>query len=80
MKSLAVEIREPFDAGGAPLAAVHGMNCLRFLEEAHAEWKKMPARRGRRSHVQHLPTRRQPIARRAGQGGALSCILHCGRR
>ncbi|MCW5260512.1 hypothetical protein D5045_09825 [Verminephrobacter eiseniae] len=42
MKSLAVEIREPFDAGSAPLAAVHGMNCLRFLEEAHAEWKKMP--------------------------------------
>ena len=43
VKSLAFdEIREPFDVGSVPLAAVHGMNCLRFLEEAHAEWKKMP--------------------------------------
>ncbi|MGA7781620.1 MAG: histone deacetylase family protein [Paraburkholderia sp.] len=41
-KSLGFDVREPADFGMAPLAAVHGMNYLRFLEEAHAEWKKMP--------------------------------------
>ncbi|MCW5257503.1 histone deacetylase family protein [Verminephrobacter aporrectodeae subsp. tuberculatae] len=42
-KSLGFEVREPADFGRTPLAAVHGMNYLRFLEEAHAEWKKMPS-------------------------------------
>jgi acetoin utilization deacetylase AcuC-like enzyme len=41
-KSLGFDMREPDDFGTTPLAAVHGMNYLRFLEEAHAEWKKMP--------------------------------------
>src|SRR6478609_7850133 len=41
-KSLGFDVREPADFGTAPLSAVHGMNYLRFLEEAHAEWKKIP--------------------------------------
>lgn len=41
-KSLGFDVREPADHGSAPLAAVHGMNYLRFLEEAHIEWKKVP--------------------------------------
>jgi len=41
-KSLGFDVREPADAGYAPLAAVHGMDYLRFLEDAHAEWKRMP--------------------------------------
>jgi acetoin utilization deacetylase AcuC-like enzyme len=41
-KSLDFEVCEPADAGYAPLAAVHGMDYLRFLEEAHGDWKKMP--------------------------------------
>jgi acetoin utilization deacetylase AcuC-like enzyme len=41
-KSLGFDVREPADFGTAPLAAVHGMSYLRFLEEAHAEWKKIP--------------------------------------
>ncbi|WP_454732821.1 MULTISPECIES: histone deacetylase family protein [Cupriavidus] len=42
VKALEFEVREPADAGHAPLAAVHGMDYLRFLEEAHAQWKQMP--------------------------------------
>ncbi|SFN96682.1 Acetoin utilization deacetylase AcuC [Variovorax sp. PDC80] len=38
-RALGFEVREPADHGAAPLAAVHGMNYLRFLEEAHAEWR-----------------------------------------
>jgi acetoin utilization deacetylase AcuC-like enzyme len=45
-KALGFDVREPDDFGSAPLAAVHGMNYLRFLEEAHREWKKMPAEWG----------------------------------
>lgn len=41
-RQLDFEVREPADSGTAPLAAVHGMPYLRFLEEAHAEWKKVP--------------------------------------
>lgn len=41
-KSLDFDVREPADHGTAPLAAVHDMNYLRFLEEAHREWKQMP--------------------------------------
>jgi acetoin utilization deacetylase AcuC-like enzyme len=40
--SLGFEVREPADFGTAPIAAVHDMNYLRFLEEAHAQWKRMP--------------------------------------
>ena len=41
-KKLGFDVREPADFGMEPLAAVHGVNYLRFLEEAHREWKKMP--------------------------------------
>jgi len=41
-KSLGFDVREPADAGQAPLAAVHGTAYLRFLEEAHREWAKIP--------------------------------------
>ncbi|HVE06297.1 MAG TPA: histone deacetylase family protein [Paraburkholderia sp.] len=42
-RSLDFEVCEPADRGTAPLAAVHDINYLRFLEEAHRDWKKMPA-------------------------------------
>jgi acetoin utilization deacetylase AcuC-like enzyme len=42
VRSLDFDIREPADSGMAGIAAVHNMNYLRFLEEAHAEWKQMP--------------------------------------
>lgn len=42
VQSLGFDLRTPPDAGMAPLAAVHGDDYLRFLEEAHREWKKMP--------------------------------------
>jgi acetoin utilization deacetylase AcuC-like enzyme len=42
-KAMGFDVREPADFGAAPLAAVHGMNYLRFLEEAHREWKKVQA-------------------------------------
>ncbi|HEY4349919.1 MAG TPA: histone deacetylase family protein [Paraburkholderia sp.] len=41
-RKLGFDVREPADFGVAPLAELHGMNYLRFLEEAHGEWKKMP--------------------------------------
>ncbi len=42
----------------APLAAVHGMNYLRFLQEAHRRVEEDPAGLGRRSDVEHLRARR----------------------
>jgi acetoin utilization deacetylase AcuC-like enzyme len=45
-KNLGFDVREPADFGSAPLAAVHGEKYLRFLEEAHREWKKVPAEWG----------------------------------
>ncbi|MEQ5841582.1 histone deacetylase family protein [Paraburkholderia acidicola] len=42
-QTLGFDVREPADAGAAPLAAVHDTHYLRFLEEAHREWKKIPA-------------------------------------
>src|SRR5471032_118242 len=45
-KAMGFDVREPADFGAAPLAAVHGLNYLRFLEEAHREWKKVPAEWG----------------------------------
>ncbi|WP_153102232.1 histone deacetylase family protein [Paraburkholderia hayleyella] len=41
-RALGFEVREPADSGMAALAAVHDMNYLRFLEEAHRSWKQMP--------------------------------------
>jgi len=40
--SLGFGMCEPVDFGIGGIAAVHGMNYLRFLNEAHREWKKMP--------------------------------------
>jgi acetoin utilization deacetylase AcuC-like enzyme len=45
-KAMGFDVREPADFGAAPLAAVHGMDYLRFLEEAHREWKKVSAEWG----------------------------------
>ncbi|TKC83124.1 histone deacetylase family protein [Trinickia terrae] len=42
VKSLGFDVREPADHGIAGIAAVHEARYLRFLEEAHREWKKMP--------------------------------------
>ena len=41
-KSLGFDVREPSDSGSPPIAAIHNRQYLRFLEEAHREWKKMP--------------------------------------
>ncbi len=40
--ALDFEVAEPADRGTAPIAAVHDMHYLRFLEEAHRDWKRMP--------------------------------------
>ncbi|MBU9694053.1 histone deacetylase family protein [Burkholderia multivorans] len=42
VRALDFDVREPADRGTAPIAAVHDMNYLRFLEDAHRDWKKMP--------------------------------------
>ncbi|CAG2143333.1 histone deacetylase family protein [Cupriavidus numazuensis] len=42
VQTLGFDVRQPADAGHKPLAAVHGADYLRFLQEAHAEWKQMP--------------------------------------
>ena len=42
VQSMDFDVIEPKDHGTAAIAAVHDMNYLRFLEEAHREWKKMP--------------------------------------
>ncbi|MBH3460063.1 histone deacetylase family protein [Pseudomonas putida] len=41
-RDLDMDIRQPQDAGLAPLAAVHGEAYLAFLQEAHARWKEVP--------------------------------------
>jgi acetoin utilization deacetylase AcuC-like enzyme len=41
-KSMDFDVREPPDSGSSPIAAIHNRQYLRFLEEAHGEWKKMP--------------------------------------
>ncbi len=38
VRALGFEVREPADAGAAPLAAVHGEAYLTFLAGAHAAW------------------------------------------
>lgn len=40
---LGFPIHTPEDAGLAPIAAVHDAGYLAFLQQAHAEWKRMPA-------------------------------------
>ncbi|WP_306715402.1 histone deacetylase family protein [Burkholderia dolosa] len=42
VRALDFDVREPADRGTAPIAAVHDMNYLRFLEDAHRDWKRMP--------------------------------------
>ncbi|MCA8339466.1 histone deacetylase family protein [Burkholderia multivorans] len=42
VRALEFDVCEPADRGTAPIAAVHDMNYLRFLEDAHRDWKKMP--------------------------------------
>lgn len=39
VQSLGFELREPDDFGTQPLLAVHSPEYVRFLEEAHTEWK-----------------------------------------
>jgi acetoin utilization deacetylase AcuC-like enzyme len=41
--ALGFDVREPADAGMAPLRAVHSDPYLRFLETAHAQWARMPS-------------------------------------
>ncbi|RPH44246.1 MAG: histone deacetylase family protein [Burkholderiales bacterium] len=43
VRQMGFDIREPADAGMAPLLAVHSAPYLRFLETAHAQWAQMPA-------------------------------------
>ncbi|RQS67293.1 histone deacetylase family protein [Burkholderia sp. Bp8963] len=42
VRALEFDVCEPADRGTAPIAAVHDMNYLRFLEDAHRDWKRMP--------------------------------------
>ncbi|HRP19600.1 MAG TPA: histone deacetylase family protein [Alicycliphilus sp.] len=42
INELGFDVQQPADHGMAPLKAVHSAPYLRFLETAHAEWKKMP--------------------------------------
>ena len=42
-RSLDHQVLTPQDYGMAPLQAVHGEGYLRFLQQAHAQWKQMPA-------------------------------------
>ncbi|KND61108.1 Acetylpolyamine aminohydrolase [Candidatus Burkholderia verschuerenii] len=41
-RTLDFDVIAPADHGMAPIGAVHDMNYLRFLEEAHRSWKAMP--------------------------------------
>ncbi|MCX5511662.1 histone deacetylase family protein, partial [Pseudomonas sp. BJa3] len=41
-RNLGFDVQAPPDHGQAPLEAVHTPAYLRFLREAHAEWKKLP--------------------------------------
>lgn len=41
-RNLGFDVQAPPDHGNAPLEAVHTPAYLRFLREAHAEWKKLP--------------------------------------
>jgi acetoin utilization deacetylase AcuC-like enzyme len=39
---LGFEIRQPADFGMTPIAAIHDMGYLRFLQRAHCRWKQVP--------------------------------------
>lgn len=41
-RTMNFEIVTPPDAGEAPLAAVHAVDYLRFLQSAHRQWKQVP--------------------------------------
>lgn len=43
VNALGFEVQQPSDHGMAPLHAVHSAPYLQFLEDAHTDWKKMPA-------------------------------------
>jgi len=43
VRKLKFDVIEPTDAGAAPISAVHTLDYLRFLKEAHARWKQLPA-------------------------------------
>ncbi len=42
VRGLDFDVIAPADHGTAPIAAVHDMNYLRFLEETHRTWEAMP--------------------------------------
>jgi acetoin utilization deacetylase AcuC-like enzyme len=42
-EALAFPVKQPTDAGMAPIAAVHTSEYLAFLEHAHKRWKEVPA-------------------------------------
>jgi len=42
VRKLGFELVEPADAGAAPISAVHALDYLRFLQEAHGRWKQLP--------------------------------------
>ncbi|OZI15833.1 acetylpolyamine amidohydrolase [Bordetella genomosp. 7] len=42
VKQLGFDLRQPPDAGMAPLTAVHALDYLQFLKTAHGEWKQLP--------------------------------------
>ncbi len=38
VQGLGFDVATPADAGGEPISSVHGMDYLRFLQDAHSEW------------------------------------------
>lgn len=42
VRKLKFELIEPADAGAGPISAVHALDYLRFLQEAHPRWKQLP--------------------------------------
>lgn len=42
VRKLKFDVIEPSDVGAAPISAVHSLDYLRFLQEAHAKWKQLP--------------------------------------
>lgn len=39
---LGFEVQPPPDTGAAPISAVHALDYLQFLQEAHAQWTSLP--------------------------------------
>ncbi|MDM9558999.1 histone deacetylase family protein [Bordetella petrii] len=42
VQQLGLQLRQPPDAGMAPLTAVHALDYLQFLKSAHQEWRRLP--------------------------------------